>query len=448
MLLAGYFLPRAEIAANFAFALLCCGVALAAWVDPGLRLAMFMAVGLVCGVVTAVVLVLREGVPPLVLAAARPRHPGLADRRAQPRRLRAAARGRAGTHRPDRGAVRARRARHRPLQADQRHPGPRRGRQRAARCSPTRSRRRKRRSDVFGRIGGEEFAVVLPDTGLEGAATFAEKLRGTLGDDDGRRHRQLRRHRRPHRGPQPCAGCSTAPTSRSTAPSAPAATASSPPTWSWPSPAADVRDTTAVATVSVTFDNLGEAAELERGTWPEGRPLGEHFSVRECLPELLGLLAREDLRATFFARGAQRRAVSGRGGGPARGRARGRLPRLAARAVARRLRRARAARAGARRARRADRLPPARRAAEPGDAGAAERAGLPLLLAGRLARGAARRSRRAAVPLGADRRLLLPPPLRAAAGAQRRPRGADGAGGRCASACWRRSTPTPRATWR
>src|SRR3954453_1645617 len=62
MLLAGYFLPRAEIAANFAFALLCCGIALAAWVDPGLRLAMFMAVGLVCGVVTAVVLVLREGV--------------------------------------------------------------------------------------------------------------------------------------------------------------------------------------------------------------------------------------------------------------------------------------------------------------------------------------------------------------------------------------------------
>ena len=43
----------------------------------------------------------------------------------------------------------------------------------------------KRRSDVFGRIGGEEFAVVLPDTGLEGAATFAEKLRETLGDTMG-----------------------------------------------------------------------------------------------------------------------------------------------------------------------------------------------------------------------------------------------------------------------
>ncbi len=58
-----------------------------------------------------------------------------------------------------------------------------------------------------------------------------------------------------------------------------------------------------MATVSVTFDNLGEAAELERGTWPEDRPLGEHFSVRESLPQLLALLAREDLRATFFVEG-------------------------------------------------------------------------------------------------------------------------------------------------
>jgi peptidoglycan/xylan/chitin deacetylase (PgdA/CDA1 family) len=56
-------------------------------------------------------------------------------------------------------------------------------------------------------------------------------------------------------------------------------------------------------TVSVTFDNLGEASELERGTWPEGQPLGEHFSVREALPQLLGMLAAEDIRATFFVEG-------------------------------------------------------------------------------------------------------------------------------------------------
>ena len=57
------------------------------------------------------------------------------------------------------------------------------------------------------------------------------------------------------------------------------------------------------ATVSVTFDNLGEAAELERGSWPPDQPLGEHFSVREALPELVALLAREGLRATFFVEG-------------------------------------------------------------------------------------------------------------------------------------------------
>ena len=58
-----------------------------------------------------------------------------------------------------------------------------------------------------------------------------------------------------------------------------------------------------MATVSVTFDNLGEAADLERGIWPEDQRLGEHFTVREALPQLLSLLAGADLRATFFVEG-------------------------------------------------------------------------------------------------------------------------------------------------
>jgi len=56
-------------------------------------------------------------------------------------------------------------------------------------------------------------------------------------------------------------------------------------------------------TVSLTFDNLGEAAELQRGSWPEGQALGEHFSVRESLPQVLSLLAAEGLAATFFVEG-------------------------------------------------------------------------------------------------------------------------------------------------
>jgi peptidoglycan/xylan/chitin deacetylase (PgdA/CDA1 family) len=59
----------------------------------------------------------------------------------------------------------------------------------------------------------------------------------------------------------------------------------------------------APAAVSVTFDNLGEAAQLELGMWPQEVPQGEHFTVVEVLPRLLELLAACGLRATFFVEG-------------------------------------------------------------------------------------------------------------------------------------------------
>ena len=37
-----------------------------------------------------------------------------------------------------------------------------------------------RRSDVFGRLGGEEFGLLLPDTDIAGAAKVADKLRRRL----------------------------------------------------------------------------------------------------------------------------------------------------------------------------------------------------------------------------------------------------------------------------
>jgi peptidoglycan/xylan/chitin deacetylase (PgdA/CDA1 family) len=55
--------------------------------------------------------------------------------------------------------------------------------------------------------------------------------------------------------------------------------------------------------VSVTFDNLGEAAQLELGMWPADVPEGEHFSVVEVLPRLLELLATRKVKATFFVEG-------------------------------------------------------------------------------------------------------------------------------------------------
>jgi peptidoglycan/xylan/chitin deacetylase (PgdA/CDA1 family) len=55
--------------------------------------------------------------------------------------------------------------------------------------------------------------------------------------------------------------------------------------------------------VSVTFDNLGEAAQLELGMWPEDVPEGQHFTVVDVLPKLLELLATRKVKATFFVEG-------------------------------------------------------------------------------------------------------------------------------------------------
>ncbi len=55
--------------------------------------------------------------------------------------------------------------------------------------------------------------------------------------------------------------------------------------------------------MSVTFDNLGEAAQLELGMWPDDVPQGRHFTVVEVLPRLLDLLAARGVKATFFIEG-------------------------------------------------------------------------------------------------------------------------------------------------
>jgi peptidoglycan/xylan/chitin deacetylase (PgdA/CDA1 family) len=50
----------------------------------------------------------------------------------------------------------------------------------------------------------------------------------------------------------------------------------------------------------LSFDNLGEASELERGSWPPEQPLGRHPSVTRALPRLLDELDAQGLSATFF----------------------------------------------------------------------------------------------------------------------------------------------------
>lgn len=53
----------------------------------------------------------------------------------------------------------------------------------------------------------------------------------------------------------------------------------------------------------LSFDNLGEAAEMELGALPADTRLGEHFTATRVLPELLAALGDRGLAATFFVEG-------------------------------------------------------------------------------------------------------------------------------------------------
>jgi peptidoglycan/xylan/chitin deacetylase (PgdA/CDA1 family) len=57
------------------------------------------------------------------------------------------------------------------------------------------------------------------------------------------------------------------------------------------------------AAVSLTLDNLGEAAEIELGLRDAEGSLGGHYSVTTALPIVLDLLAEVGLSATFFVEG-------------------------------------------------------------------------------------------------------------------------------------------------
>jgi diguanylate cyclase (GGDEF)-like protein len=179
MIVAAYFLDRREVAANLAFAFAACAISLTLWVEPGLRLAMFVAVVAIVGVATAVIVVLREQVLALVLRlrtlASHDSLTGALNRGAFEQRL-------------ESELARARRSstalslvifdvdHFKRLNDSYGH---------AAGDAALRSigdivASTMRRSDVFGRLGGEEFGLLLPDTGMAGAATVADKLRRRL----------------------------------------------------------------------------------------------------------------------------------------------------------------------------------------------------------------------------------------------------------------------------
>jgi peptidoglycan/xylan/chitin deacetylase (PgdA/CDA1 family) len=55
--------------------------------------------------------------------------------------------------------------------------------------------------------------------------------------------------------------------------------------------------------LSLTFDNLGEAAELEMGALAADAPLGRHETALAVVPRLLGQLEERGIAATFFVEG-------------------------------------------------------------------------------------------------------------------------------------------------
>jgi peptidoglycan/xylan/chitin deacetylase (PgdA/CDA1 family) len=65
------------------------------------------------------------------------------------------------------------------------------------------------------------------------------------------------------------------------------------------------------AAVTITMDNMGEAAELLRGSWPEGKTIGLHYSVTNSLPAMLSILEETGLSATYFIEGWNTGVYSG-----------------------------------------------------------------------------------------------------------------------------------------
>ena len=54
----------------------------------------------------------------------------------------------------------------------------------------------------------------------------------------------------------------------------------------------------------VTFDNFGEAAEIEHGLWSQDDEVGNHYTAKETLPEILHTLKTANISSTFFVEGS------------------------------------------------------------------------------------------------------------------------------------------------
>ena len=56
----------------------------------------------------------------------------------------------------------------------------------------------------------------------------------------------------------------------------------------------------AKAAICLTFDNMGEAADLNRNLWPSDKAIGSHYSVIEMLPKFLAIVRKYSIPITYF----------------------------------------------------------------------------------------------------------------------------------------------------
>jgi diguanylate cyclase (GGDEF)-like protein len=189
LITSAYFLQRREVVLNYLVVIVGFGVALAGWVRPDARLIQWISIVVIGAVLTGLLVALKERmllvVHRLQVLATRDPLTGALNRRAFSDHLDAevARAGRAGGA----CAVAVLDVDHFKTINDRfGHAAGDRALERMADLIASRVRR----GDAFGRLGGEEFAVLLAGSDAGGAAHFAEDLRAAVEadtDGDGRR---------------------------------------------------------------------------------------------------------------------------------------------------------------------------------------------------------------------------------------------------------------------
>jgi diguanylate cyclase (GGDEF)-like protein len=184
VIVAAYYLRPRELGVNLGLFVVSYGAALALFAEPGIRITLFVGMVVPLVVVGALIVVMKLRLETLVgelrLMATRDPLTHALNRRAFEETLHSEV---ARTRRTDRAcSVALFDVDHfKAINDEHGHAAGDRALTRLARVVE----RTTRATDRFGRVGGEEFAVLLVDTDLEGAEAYAEQLRAAIAADGG-----------------------------------------------------------------------------------------------------------------------------------------------------------------------------------------------------------------------------------------------------------------------